>query len=102
MLLCSNAQGGGLRMFSSASGAARSLGVSQQAISLAVRSGGLCCGMRFRYVQRIYVVKAGGSYRVVVRDGSGWKELGGDRVSGPVGSGVVEITEQMWCMARDL
>lgn len=102
MLLCSNAQGGGLRVFSSASRAARSLGVSQQAVSLAVQSGGLCRGMRFRYVPRIYVVKAGGVYKVVVRDGGGWKELGGGRVVGPIGKGIVDITEQMWCMARDL
>lgn len=102
VLLGRSVETGKNRVFESTRSAAADLGISHVAVSRAVRSGGVCCGMRFRYVPRIYVVKVDGMYKVVVKDGAGWVEPGGRRVVGPIGRGVVDITEQMWCMARDL
>lgn len=104
-LIGKDVKSGAIRMFESAVDAARALGVSQQAVSSAVKGKGVCRGLRMRYVPRLFVAKLrSGELRVVTAAVGGAFEVVGEKVR--IGRERVErfvdVTEEMWGSARDL
>lgn len=86
-----------VKMYPSSVEAARSEGVSKQAVAYAVKTGGSCAGKKWKRSPALYVVRAGKALAVCQKEGNAYIDLGIARVfKGKDVDKVVNVTVTMW------
>lgn len=88
-----------VQIYDSAAEAARDAGVTKQAVSYAIRSGGKCSDKYWKKVKRIFVIKKDNGYFVCYKNGDMFKVLSKDEywpVQSIAKRDVADITAPMW------
>lgn len=86
-----------VELFGSAVEAARAVGVSKQAISYAITTGGRCAGRKWKRSATFFVVRSGKILAVCQKDGNVYLDMGAARAfKGKDVDKAVDVTAVMW------